>query len=992
MKILIVEDNEDSRNLLVKQLQLCAYGYEVMAAANGAEALEQALAQPPDIIISDILMPGMDGYQLCQKWKQNERLKNIPFVFYTATYTLDEDEKFALSLGADTFLVKPTEPDVLVQMLSEIVEKAKSGTLAPAKAAPLEPSIFLTEYTRRVVAKLEDKVAQLEESEEKLKYIDSVLRAIRNINQLIIRERDRAKLLQDACQILIKVREYRFAWIGLIEEGHKRVLPIAQAGFEKGYLDSVKVTWDDTATGKGPTGTAIKTKQPSLMRNIAKDPRFEPWREEALKRGYLSSAAIPLVHDEKVYGVLNVYSSQRDGFDSEETGLLVEVSGDLAFALHNIEMEEKRQQAEERLKHLNLVLRAIRNVNQLIIREKDREKLIKGACDILVETRGYYNAWIALLDESGKLVTHGEVGLGKESLPMVEKLKRGELTACAQKALGQSEIVLTENPPSTCADCPLAKTYGGRGALTIRLKNGGRIFGILFASVPIDYIADEEEETLFKEVAQDISLALQNIELEEQHKQAEEALAGEAIRRRILVEQSRDGIVVLDQDGSVYESNQQFAEMLGYSLEEVYQLHVWDWEYQWTREQVLEMIRSVDETGDHFETQHRRKDDTIFDVEISTNGAVFAGQKLIFCVCRDITERKQAEGEIRWLSKFPSENPNPVLRVTKDGTILYANRASLPLLNMWGCQVGKLLPENWCEFTLGAHSSGLSRATEVKCEGRTLSLTFSPINDTDYINLYGLDITERKQVEAKAREVEALKEIDRLRSGLLANVSHELRTPLASIKGFISTLLRTDVKWSEEEQQDFLQTIDHETNRLIHLINDLLDMSRIEAGGLKLDKRDYQIAEVLDSISDRLAILTEHHRLQVIASPELPPVFIDQMRIGQVLTNLVENAAKYSREGNEITVEAQLAGGEITVSVTDRGEGIAPELLGRVFDRFYQAESIVTGRKSGTGLGLSICRGIVESHGGRIWVESKLGEGSRFSFTLPAGKGEGESA
>ena len=240
--------------------------------------------------------------------------------------------------------------------------------------------------------------------------------------------------------------------------------------------------------------------------------------------------------------------------------------------------------------------------------------------------------------------------------------------------------------------------------------------------------------------------------------------------------------------------------------------------------------------------------------------------------------------------------------------------------------------------------------------------------------------------------VETLKELDRLRSGLLANVSHELRTPLTSIKGFATTLLRSDVQWSEEDQRDFLQSIDQETERLIRLINDLLDMSRIEAGGLKLDKHNYQIADILNSVNSRLASLTEHHQLQVIVPSELPPVFVDEMHIGQVLTNLVENATKYSGEGSPITIEAQLAGAQIIVSVTDRGQGIPAELLDKVFDRFYQAESIVTGRKSGTGLGLSICKGIIESHSGRIWVESKLGEGSKFSFSLPVGKGEEEIA
>jgi PAS domain S-box-containing protein len=136
-----------------------------------------------------------------------------------------------------------------------------------------------------------------------------------------------------------------------------------------------------------------------------------------------------------------------------------------------------------------------------------------------------------------------------------------------------------------------------------------------------------------------------------ERKQAEELLKDEVNRRRILVEQSRDGIVVLDQTGKVYEANQQYARMLGYSMEELRQLYVWDWDTQWTKEQLLEKIKTVDEKGDHFETYHRRKDGTVYDVEISTNGSVYRGQKLIFCVCRDITERKRAQKEREKLIK-----------------------------------------------------------------------------------------------------------------------------------------------------------------------------------------------------------------------------------------------------------------------------------------------------------------------------------------------------
>ena len=130
-----------------------------------------------------------------------------------------------------------------------------------------------------------------------------------------------------------------------------------------------------------------------------------------------------------------------------------------------------------------------------------------------------------------------------------------------------------------------------------------------------------------------------------EQKRAIQALENEVVWRRILVDQSRDGIVILGQEGKVFEANRQFAGMLGYSVEEAQQLYVWDWDVQWSKKRLLQMIRAVDEAGDHFETVHRRKDGTFYDVEISTNGAFYLQQKLIFCVCRDITERKRAEQE-----------------------------------------------------------------------------------------------------------------------------------------------------------------------------------------------------------------------------------------------------------------------------------------------------------------------------------------------------------
>ncbi|GAH03494.1 unnamed protein product, partial [marine sediment metagenome] len=152
------------------------------------------------------------------------------------------------------------------------------------------------------------------------------------------------------------------------------------------------------------------------------------------------------------------------------------------------------------------------------------DRLLKGICGSLIETRGYYSAWVAILSESEELMTAAETGLGKGFLPMVKWLMHGELPHCAQRALVQTEVVVTEDPFSTCVDCPLARNYQDRGAMTVRLEYGGKVYGVLTVSIPRALTADEEEQSLFKEVAGDIVFALHDIELEEQRKQAEHDL------------------------------------------------------------------------------------------------------------------------------------------------------------------------------------------------------------------------------------------------------------------------------------------------------------------------------------------------------------------------------------------------------------------------------------------------------------------------------------
>jgi signal transduction histidine kinase len=234
----------------------------------------------------------------------------------------------------------------------------------------------------------------------------------------------------------------------------------------------------------------------------------------------------------------------------------------------------------------------------------------------------------------------------------------------------------------------------------------------------------------------------------------------------------------------------------------------------------------------------------------------------------------------------------------------------------------------------------------------------------------------------QAREVAALKKIDRLKTELLSTVSHELRTPLGSIKGYATTLMEHESRLSRDERREFLEIIDTESDRLDELIRNLLDMSRLEAGVLRMDREPVELSEVVRSCAQRVQRLTERHRILMSWDCD-HLVEADPRRIAQVVTNLLENAVKYSPDGGEIVIGGRAQGGMLEVSVADQGVGIPSRDLHRVFDRFHRVEGEISKRVGGTGLGLAICQRLVEAHGGKISVDSRLGKGSTFSFTLP---------
>jgi two-component system sensor histidine kinase KdpD len=241
---------------------------------------------------------------------------------------------------------------------------------------------------------------------------------------------------------------------------------------------------------------------------------------------------------------------------------------------------------------------------------------------------------------------------------------------------------------------------------------------------------------------------------------------------------------------------------------------------------------------------------------------------------------------------------------------------------------------------------------------------------------------ERARLVGQAADAQALAESDRLKSALLSSVSHDLRTPLVAIKGIATALRQHDVAWESAAGAQMLDTLSDEADRLNRLVGDLLDMSRIESGALHPAREWEDIGDLVGGVLARMRPQLRGRPVHVRMPDELPLVWVNAGQIDQVLTNLLENALKYTPDQTPITIAVQADGALVVVGVADRGPGIAADALPHIFDKFFR----VVGPErhaDGTGLGLAICKGIVEAHGGRIWASNRPDVGAELCFTLP---------
>ncbi len=404
-KILVVDDNP--QNLYLLQVLLSGYGYEVATAGNGAEALDKARRDPPDMVIADILMPVMDGFTLCRQWKKDEALKAVPFVFYTATYTDPRDEELALSLGAARFIRKPVEPDAFVGKLREVIREAEEGRLVAPREPVEEEPVYLKEYSERLVKKLEDKMVQLERAKRRLTVLYEASTGLASL-------RPPDELVPHTLRTVVEAMGFSNGSYFAYDEERQEFHLQEAVGFPAELVDTFRQKLVlGLGEERGLVGLVGQTRQPLVVADTRADPRWI-----TLNGTIRSALFVPVIHKGRLLGVANFLSTEVGDFDEEDVRNLMTLANNLSIAIENAELLESLRQSEARFRRL------AENAQDLIYRYR------------FTPTRGFEYVSPAATTITGYTPEehYADPDLGfklvhPESRPLLEALTRGEIPA-----------------------------------------------------------------------------------------------------------------------------------------------------------------------------------------------------------------------------------------------------------------------------------------------------------------------------------------------------------------------------------------------------------------------------------------------------------------------------------------------------------------------------------------------------------------------------------
>ena len=678
---------------------------------------------------------------------------------------------------------------------------------------------------------------------------------------------------------------------------------------------------------------------------------------------------------------------------------------------------------------------ALSHINQAIVRNRTRLELFARVCKILVEHGGFGLAWIAWRDpETGKLVPVASSGdphayLETASVAGEERAEGG----------GPSSLAFRQGRPYICNDLfadPATLPWRGElerrefrssAALPIHLNEA--VAGTLNVYADKPDVFRDQEVALLVGAAADVSFAVDNLAREEAHARAEATLEREQRLASGLIEAMPGILYLYDEHGRFLRWNANFERVSGYSAEEIRTMHPLDFFSEQEKPLVEQRIGAVFETGEAtVEATFVARDGTAVPYFFTGKRIILDGAPRLVGVGVDIGERRRAEDALKKSEERYRTTLDAMLEACQllgfDWRYLYLNPAAAHHNRRPNAElIGRRMPEAWPGIEASDVFALLKRCMEerVPVQGETefafadgftawFDVRAQPVPEGIFV--VSIDISKRKNAEKALRELNENLErkvaqrtldletarqraevADRIKSAFLATMSHELRTPLNSILGFTGIVLKGMAGPLNAEQSKQLGMVQGSARHLLDLINDVLDISKIEAGQLEMRLAAFDLRASIERVTASVLPFAEKKGLglRVVLPAQLATLQSDRRRVEQILINLLNNAIKFTERG-EVTLtvdETDGAGaahpGErgVRLAVADTGIGMKKEDLSQLFQPFRQIDSGLQRQHEGTGLGLAICRRLTELLGGTIRADSVSGQGSVFTVFLP---------